>query len=261
MSYILDALDKAERERKRGQPAAQHTSERPAAESGPRSPWLWVAVFAVIFNALLAGLLIYSSTRDSKEIKTASLPPPIVETPPITPTTPPAVAPAAPALVPAPSSLPSPSPSPTPTPAPELQIHRATPPAVAPTVLLMTDQELQAQARQLEMDRAPAIDSPPAEQLDPTPPITTPAPAPTETPLEMIPLLVEMSQQLQQSLPPFRVDVHVHASKMENRFVMINLRRYREGDEVAPGLTLERITKEGMVLKFRGERFRYLMRT
>ena len=246
MSYILDALDKAERERKRGQPPAQHTSERSAAEPGPRSPWLWVAVFAVIFNALLAGLLIYSSTRETKEITAASLPPPVVETQPIAPVAPP------PATTPAPS--------PTPAPAPELQIHRATPPAAAPTVLLMTDQELQAQARQLEMEMeaASAVDPVPAEP-DPAPSVATPAPA--DTPLEMIPLLVEMSQQLQQSLPPIRVDVHVHASKVVNRFVMINLRRYREGDEVAPGLTLERITKEGMVLKFRGERFRYLMRT
>lgn len=247
MSYILDALDKAERERKRGQPPAQHTSERSAAEPGSRSPWLWVAVFAVVFNALLAGLLIYSSTRETKEITVASLPPPpIVETQPIAPVAPPPAA--------------TPAPSPTPAPAPEIQIHRATPPAAAPTVLLMTDQELQAQARQLEMEKeaAPTVDPLPAES-EPIPAVAAPAPA--DTPLEMIPLLVEMSQQLQQSLPPIRVDVHVHASKVANRFVMINLRRYREGDEVAPGLTLERITKEGMVLKFRGERFRYLMRT
>ncbi len=225
MSYILDALDKAERERKRGQAPARQPSEHTAQAHSPRSPWLWVAVFAVVFNALLAGLLIYSSTRET--IPTP-LPPAIVETQPVVPTPTPAPAPAAATFDP--------------------PIHRATPPA-APAVLLMTDKELQAQARQLEMESMSPADPAPVKS------------APVETPLEMIPLLIEMPQQLQQALPPMRVDVHVHASKVENRFVMINLRRHREGDEIAAGLVLERITKEGMVLKFRGQRFRYLMKT
>lgn len=240
MSYILDALDKAERERKRGQPPALHIGERPAAVESARSPWLWVAVFAVIFNALLAGLLIYSSTRETIETSAAPAPPAVAEPPPVVA----APAPPAPPLDP--------------------PIHRAIPPAVLPTVLLMTDKELQAQARQLEIETTPSADPAPIEPEAATE--SKPEPAPVvaareaETPLERIPLLLEMSQQLQQSLPPFRVDVHVHANNTANRFVMINLRRYREGDEVAPELIMQRITKEGMVLQFRGEQFRYLMK-
>lgn len=230
MSYILDALDKAERERKRGQVPSLQTSERAAGEYGPRSSWRWVALFAVIFNALLAGLLIYSSARENSEMP-APLPV-IVETQPVVPT---------------PSPLPAMA---------ETPIHRAVPPAVPPTVLLMTDQELQMQARQLDLESTSPPD--PAPAAAPVP--AAPTPEQNDTPLEMIPLLSEMPQQLQQSLPPIRVDVHVHASKVENRFVMINLRRYHEGDEIAPGLILEQIIKEGMVLKFRGERFRYLMK-
>jgi len=232
MSYILDALDKAERERKRGQVPSLQTGERSTEARGPRSPWLWVALFAVIFNALLAGLLVYSTTRDTKPAPTL---PAIVEPAPVVPT-------------PAPTTATLDPP-----------IHRAAPPVEAPAVLLMTDQELQTQARALEMESTPPADPVPAEP--------TPAPAPVvaarasvDTPLEMLPLLVEMPQQLQQALPPFRVDVHVHASQAENRFVMINLRRYHEGDEVATGLVLERITKEGLVLSFQGERFRYLLK-
>lgn len=234
MSYILDALDKAERERKRGQAPALHPRERSTEAASPRSPWLWVAVFAVIFNALLAALLIYSSTREAKPVS-APAPAPVVETAPVVPTPAPKVAIA---------TLDPP-------------IHRATPPAAAPTVLLMTDQELQAQARQLELESKPLVDPVPQE---PAPAAAAPAREPAATPLEMIPLLMEMPPQFQQALPPIRVDVHVHASQVENRFVMINLRRYREGDEVAAGLVLERITKDGMVLRFRGEQFRYLMK-
>ncbi len=231
MSYILDALDKAERERKRGQVPSLQTSDRTEAAHTPRSPWLWVAVFAVIFNALLAGLLIYSSARDTVQAPPVAS---IVETPPVAPTP-----------VPAPVVIDPP-------------IHRATPPAAPPAVLLMTDQELQAQARQLEMESAPPATAPPAEPEPAAPAVAAREPA--DIPLEMIPLLIEMPQQLQQSLPPIRVDVHVHAEKVENRFVMINLRRYHEGDEIAPALVLERIIKEGMVLRFRGERFRYLLK-
>ncbi|MBI3774658.1 MAG: general secretion pathway protein GspB [Gammaproteobacteria bacterium] len=235
MSYILDALDKAERERKRGQVPTLQTAEQNSEPHGPRSPWRWVALFAVIFNALLAGLLIYSSMRESPPNTTLPSPAASVETLPVAPS---------PAPVPVTVTLDPP-------------IHRATPPVAAPAVLLMTDQELQAQARQLDMES-----NPPA---DPAPVASAPAPLATtresaDTPLEMIPLLMEMPPQFQQALPPIRVDVHVHASQAENRFVMINLRRYHEGDEVAAGLILERITKDGMVLRFRGERFRYLMK-
>ncbi len=239
MSYILDALDKAERERKRGQVPTLQSSELSTETHGPRSSWRWVALFAVLFNALLAGLLIYSSTRETPIAKVAAPPAAVVETLPPAPTPAPVVA-----------TLDPP-------------IHRAAPPVAAPGVLLMTDQELQAQARQLEMEATPPPDPTPAKS-EPTPKpaaaavVTTRAPV--DTPLEMIPLLMEMPAELQQALPPIRVDVHVHANEAENRFVMINLRRYHEGDEVAPGLILERITKEGLLLKFRGERFRYLMK-
>ena len=126
MSYILDALDKAERERKRGQIPSLQNSERAEEPHGVRSPWLWVALFAVLFNALLAGLLIYSSTHATNE---AALPPVIVETSPVAPTSTPTPAPAVAAI--------------------DAPIHRAAPPIAMPTVLLMTDQDLQMPARQL----------------------------------------------------------------------------------------------------------------
>jgi general secretion pathway protein B len=90
------------------------------------------------------------------------------------------------------------------------------------------------------------------------------APAPEQAvnslpPLASIPLQIELRPDLRQALPPLRVDVHVYDEVPANRFVMINLRRYREGDEIADDLRLERVTREGMVLRFRGEPFRLLM--
>jgi general secretion pathway protein B len=115
----------------------------------------------------------------------------------------------------------------------------------------MTDAELQQQAREAELEQRP----------EPAPVVAPPPEPPARAlpPLESIPLQIELPPDLQQALPPLRVDVHVYDDAPENRFVMINLRRYREGDEVADDLTLERVTREGMVLMFRGERFRLLM--
>lgn len=241
MSYILDALNKAERERKRGQIPSLESHELSATPRAPRNPWLWVAAFAVIFNAVLAGLLIYSSSRGNKDGDT-------IERLPAAATA------RAPVVVAAP-------------PAAEPPIHRAIPPVQTPALPLMTDQELQAQARELAMEAPvaqlpPEVPEVPAEAVNAKPPAIKTTPAATDdTPLEMIPLLVEKPSSLQQAVPMYRVDVHVYDAAPANRFVMVNLKRFGEGDEIAPGLRLERITKEGMVLVFRGERFRVLMKT
>lgn len=53
-----------------------------------------------------------------------------------------------------------------------------------------------------------------------------------------------------------RLDVHVYADRPEERFVLINLQKYREGDQLAEGPTLEEVTPDGAVMSFEGERFR-----
>jgi general secretion pathway protein B len=250
MSYILEALTKAERERKRGQVPVLDALETAAAPPAPRNPWLWVALFAVVFNAVLAGLLVYSSVGDNaREQETAMLAPPDIEATPaprvVTPTVPPPPAPAEPA-----ASLP---PAPV-APATEPVLHKAEPLPVQSALPLMTDAELQQQARDLAMEQkteAAAIETPAAIE-EATPAVTAPPP------LEMIPLITEMPVDLQQALHALRVDVHVYADAPANRFVMINLRKYREADRVNDDLYLERITREGMVLIWRGQRFRWL---
>lgn len=237
MSYILDALNKAERERKRGQIPSLENPDIATAPHTQRNPWLWVAAFAVIFNAVLAGLLMYSSSQTNRGIEPTA----VATTTPVTP---------------------APDTTPTPTPA-DLPIHRAIAPVNAPAIPLMTDQELQAQARELaiETPETPPVPATSVNKKAATPVKKPVAPVADNTPLEMIPLLSEKPLSLQQAIPPFRVDVHVYATEPANRFVMINMKRYGEGDEVASQLLLERITKEGMVLLFRGERFRFLMKS
>ena len=53
-----------------------------------------------------------------------------------------------------------------------------------------------------------------------------------------------------------KLDVHVYADRAEERFVLINLQKYREGDQLSEGPILETVTPEGTVMSFQGERFR-----
>ncbi len=253
MSYILDALNKAERERKRGSaPALDAGVPASTPETPARSPWPWIALLAVVFNAVLAALLIWSSLQDSgtpeSEARVTTQAP--AAPAPATTTAPP-VAPVTPSL-PAQTVTPAPAIAPAPPPDPLATLHPAKPIAPTSTLPLMTDAELQQLAREQEMEeqaaRAKAEPAPAPVAADNAPPA-----------LETIPLQIELPPDLQQALPALRVDVHVYDENRANRFVMINLRRYREGDEITPELRVERITKEGLLFQFRGKRFRYLI--
>jgi general secretion pathway protein B len=52
------------------------------------------------------------------------------------------------------------------------------------------------------------------------------------------------------------VDLHVYAERPAERFALINMAKFREGDEIGRGLTLQRITPTGLVIAYAGDTFR-----
>ena len=56
-------------------------------------------------------------------------------------------------------------------------------------------------------------------------------------------------------LPALRVDLHVYAAKPEERFVLINMHRLREGESLAEGVRIESITPEGVVVSYQGAKY------
>ncbi|HEX7046249.1 MAG TPA: general secretion pathway protein GspB [Gammaproteobacteria bacterium] len=68
-------------------------------------------------------------------------------------------------------------------------------------------------------------------------------------PLEALPASIRIK------LPALHVDIHAWAEDPRDRFVLINLRRYEEGDRLREGLTLHRIMRNGVVLEFEGTLF------
>jgi general secretion pathway protein B len=72
---------------------------------------------------------------------------------------------------------------------------------------------------------------------------------------EVLPTISEIDLSSQPPLPDLHLDVHVFAAKPADRFVYIDMRKYREGAALADGLTLERIRRDGVVLNYHGLRF------
>jgi general secretion pathway protein B len=70
-----------------------------------------------------------------------------------------------------------------------------------------------------------------------------------------LPLYQDLSTTAGTRLPQLRLDLHVFAARPEDRFVMINMHKLREGDTLPQGVHLDSITPEGAVLSFNGSKF------
>jgi general secretion pathway protein B len=67
--------------------------------------------------------------------------------------------------------------------------------------------------------------------------------------------LSELPLAIQQELPAMKIQLHSYSNKSVNSIVSINSRMMKEGDSLAPGLKLEQITPDGVILSYKGYRF------
>jgi general secretion pathway protein B len=72
---------------------------------------------------------------------------------------------------------------------------------------------------------------------------------------EVLPSMSELNLTGADALPDLHLDVHVYATKPADRFVYINMHKYREGSTLAEGPVLERIRRDGVVLDYHNLRF------
>jgi general secretion pathway protein B len=70
-----------------------------------------------------------------------------------------------------------------------------------------------------------------------------------------VPLYRDVSATPGTQLPQLRLDLHVFAARPEERFVMINMHKLREGDTLPEGVHVDSITPEGVVLSYNGSKF------
>lgn len=71
-----------------------------------------------------------------------------------------------------------------------------------------------------------------------------------------VPVFWQMPHTFRSQVPNVKLAVHVYAPEDASRFVIIDRRRYREGDQVADEMLLEAILPDGVVLDYQGQRFR-----
>lgn len=255
MSFILDALRKAERDRSLGQ-APRIEDVALAPETSAENPGLALdSTRLFILTGLAAAILLglYLLLRPAPEVA------------PIGPAAPTGVVTAT-IRGPAPVSS---TPAPTPT-----QGRDATPPALVDdgTIASLDDLDGNVDLEPAEASESSPIPAAEARQeaadfiahpASPTAaaePLTSPksaTPAASEqaattsltsgaTPLD------EMPNDYRAGFPTLSVEVHVWDSSSAKRFVMINGQRYREGDTLAAGPKLAEIAQDGLVLDYHG---------
>lgn len=127
--------------------------------------------------------------------------------------------------------------------------------APAETSPIRTTTPIGASVRALGGELAPA---PPATAQEtatiPPPPVTEP---PTRTEIAddlAAPPLAELPA-LRARLSSLHLDIHAWAEDPAERFVLINLRRYAEGDRLPEGPAVRRILRNGVVLEYEGTLF------
>ncbi len=98
---------------------------------------------------------------------------------------------------------------------------------------------------------APAVQSAPA---------SSPVEAVIPPPENKIYNLTELPSVVSQGLPQFAVSTHIYSVDPSSRLTRINGQALREGQELSPGLKLEEITSDGVVMRYRNYRFRIALR-
>jgi general secretion pathway protein B len=72
-----------------------------------------------------------------------------------------------------------------------------------------------------------------------------------------LPVWPQISGQLLSELNgTLHLDVHVFSETPGERFVLINMRKYRQGETLQEGPVVDDITPDSVILSFRGQRFR-----
>jgi general secretion pathway protein B len=239
MSYILEALKKAQAERQLGNAPTIHA---PVAAATPAPTLVRKPLVAGAgVGALLAATGLFMWHQQPARVRDA--------------------APAAPVAAVVPAAVNKPARAPVPKlpavekPAPALAassgqvalVGRADPPAkpaAAPDVPAVAKPAVAAAARPAVAAAVPA----------PTP--TVVAAAPSAAPDDGVRGLNELPEAVRRDLPKVAFGGYMYSPNPADRLVLVDNVLRREGEEVAPGLVLEKLLPKGAVMSYRGYRYR-----
>ena len=216
MSYILDALRRADAQRERDPARGIHaqpvTLSVPADHSGSGSR-LWLVGMALVVAAALLVAAMWGSGWFARPAAPALA---VATAPPLA-----SVAKAAPAVTPSASP-----------PSPATEVLPAAPPAPLPSAL------------------PPAREAPRVAAT-----VTAYPPGPAASAGERLPSLAELPADVQRDLPKLAITGGVYSPTPTQRLLIVNGQVLNEGAEAAPGVLLEQIRPKTAVLSFRGYRY------
>jgi len=223
MSFILDALKKSEAERQRqAGPTLLEVRVLPPRRKLP----IWGIVIAVLLGANLLALVWFVTRHPAQAAASSSV---------------------------APTAAPAPAPAPVPasTPAPTS--------ATSATSATANARGAAADSADPAIGGAAAVPSAPAPMTmgeDRNPADFAPAvPANGGTvtlqhDLQSLPTFNDVT-----GVPPLHLDLHVYSSSVPERYALINMHKVHEGDVLPEGARVVQITRDGVVLDYRGQDF------
>lgn len=230
MSYILDALNRADAERERGSVPGLHARQTYAQTSKAANSHsrLWIALAAALTMAgIAAGVWLWRSPADTAT---------------------PAVAATAPGIVPVPVPAPAADPAPVP----------SAPVAAAPVEIPVA----KPAKRPVAPTKTPKVAQKPVVDKSPVQPQAAPKPTPIEKEIVAasaavsIPLLSELSSTVRGQVPPLTITGAVYSKNPGQRLLLVNNQVLNQGHLAAPEVTLEEIRANSSVFSFRGTKFR-----
>ena len=226
MSYILEALKKSQAERQLGELPSIHAPQvqlhdGAASASARRTP-VWLALGGVAVTVAAALLLWQPWQAD-------------------------AAAPAAAAVVPA--VLAQAVPAPLPVAAPPAAV------APAPVAAFVPPAATAAPVHHARPVAEPKQETP--GQVV-SPPVAAPAPAVPPTPAaeESVPGMRDLPEPIQRQIPAIAIGGYIYSKNPADRLLLIDKVLRHEGEELAPGLVLEKLQPKAAIFSFKGYRYR-----
>ena len=70
-----------------------------------------------------------------------------------------------------------------------------------------------------------------------------------------LPTMTELQVNGQLQLPDMHLDIHVYSAQPADRFVFVNMSKYKENETLSEGPFVREITPDGVVLDFQGRQF------
>jgi general secretion pathway protein B len=224
MSLILDALRKSENQRQRESGPALAVVPEAVERRGP-APWMWILGALLGLNiVVLAALLLFDASPEPAARARAA---PAEGSAPL----------AARRIEPIPLALPARRPAGEVRP---LAVELSPAPQTAPAT--------PASAGSTAPE--PAVPDRPADR-----PAAPPAARQGDDPDARLPSFNELVVKGQLNVPAMHLDIHVYSDDPAERFVFLNMRKYREGDDTREGPQVERIAVDGVVMSHEGRRF------